>query len=78
MASNLLPIPRYRLHQKVRHQLFAGEGWSGPMRVIGQHVENRLGVHPTVRYDLQPWDLSGTWMLDRPVAGVFEQHMEAC
>ena len=68
-----LPLPLYALNTKVRYTPYhRHDDWPtashpNPWRVIGIEVTIMLERYDSVQYFIQPWGLTGTWMLDRPV-----------
>jgi hypothetical protein len=45
-----------------------------PYRVVGRSYTERAAMQPVVQYTLQPWELAGQWVVDRPVV-VFSNHV---
>ena len=72
-AVTTLPLPLYALNAKVRYTPYhRREEWPTPShpepwRVIGIEVTTTLDIDESFRYRIQPWTLTGTWMLDRPM-----------
>ena len=68
---------RFVLGQRMRYRLLTGVGWSGPMRVIGRQFIELAGMPLMIHHTLQPHSLTGCWAEDQPIAGIFEQDVEA-
>lgn len=78
-----MPEPwRYALGAKVRYRpYYVPPEWQTlwspqPWRVTSRTVTEMEQVPCPVYYSLQPWELTGTWLLDRPVPHVWEQQLQ--
>lgn len=66
------PAPTFALGTKVRYTPYYREpdGPDAPQcipwRILGRGVLQMLDASDRIHYTIQPWDLSGVWMRDRP------------
>ena len=80
--SQQLPDPLFTLGAKVRYRPYHTpvewpESWHPqPWKIIGRTISQFVAGGDTIQYTIQPWELTGTWMVDRPVV-VFETYLEA-
>lgn len=62
--SEQLPVPwRYARGQRVRHR----DSPTTPYRVIGRSLLEMDAMMDRVTYYVQPWLLTGQYMIDRPL-----------
>lgn len=68
---------KFMLDQKVRYN-HPHTGWSDvPFRVIVRTHSEALRLHTTGPfYTIEPWEYTGTWAIDRPVAQVWEHDLK--
>ena len=67
------PTPPHALHTKVRYRpYYRDPAWPtpehpAPWRIVGRGALQLIEARDRLDYVIQPWELTGTWMADRPL-----------